>query len=339
MDQRAPLISVVIPAYDAVKSLSVCLDALEQQAILREEYEIIVVNNGPVDAAVKAVADRHGVTFLSQPQEGAAAARNLGAKQAQGEILLFTDADCVPESNWIESMIAPFADQEVVGVCGVVRTRQTGLVPRFIQLEYDYRYRNIAKHTQIDFVNTGTAGYRKHIFIESGGFREALLGAEDVELSFRLASEGHKMVFAPEAIVYHSHPESILEYARRKYHYSYWRMIVYRRYPHKAVADSRTPQTQKIQIGALYLLIAAAIGTLFWKGFMWLAGGLALLFLFTALPFWWWVLRRDLRVGLLTPLFLLVATASVGVGVMAGLACQWIQMHPLLWDNEGSRRH
>ncbi|MFQ5812926.1 MAG: glycosyltransferase [Anaerolineae bacterium] len=324
MNQRPPLISVVIPAHNASDDLSACLDALERQTTPRERYEIIVVNDGSLDTIVATIADRQGVTLLSQPQRGAAAARNLGVKQAQGDILLFTDADCIPESNWVEAMIEPFADQEVVGVCGVVRTRQTGLISRFIQLEYDYRYRNIAKHPRIDFVNTGTAGYRKRVFMESGGFREYLLGAEDAELSFRLASQGHKMVFAPEAIVYHVHPESILEYARRKYHYSYWRMIVYQRHPHKALADSRTPQTQKIQIGLLFLLVAAVIGAIFWRGFMGLAGGLALLFLFISLPFWWWVLRRDLRVGLLTPLFLLVATTSVGVGVIAGLAYHWM---------------
>ncbi len=324
MNQSPPLISVIIPIHNAQEALGDCLDALERQTTPREKYEIIVVNDGPVDITVETIADHHGVTFLSQAQRGAAAARNLGAKQAQGDILLFTDADCAPESNWVGAMIAPFADQEIAGVCGVVSTRQTGLIPRFIQLEYDYRYRNIARHTRIDFVNTGTAGYRKHVFMDSGGFREDLLGAEDTELSFRLASQGHKMVFAPEAIVYHSHPESILEYARRKHHYSYWRMIVYRRHPRKAVADSRTPQTQKTQVGLLFLLVAAVVGSIFWKGLVWLAGGLALLFLLVSLPFWWWVLCKDLAIGLLTPLLLLVATASVGAGVMAGLTCEWL---------------
>ena len=322
MDQRSPMISVIIPACNAREELKACLDALEQQTVPRDQYEIIVVNDGPVDTTVEVMTDRYGVIFLSQPRRGAAAARNLGAERAQGEILLFTDADCVPEHNWIEAMTSPLADQEVVGVCGVVRTRQTSLIPRFIQLEYDYRYRNIARHPRIDFINTGTAGYRKHIFMESGGFREDLLGAEDAEFSFRLASAGYKMVFAPLAIVYHPHPESILEYAQRKYHYGYWRMMVYKRHPRKAVADSRTPQTQKIQIGALSLLVAAALGAVFWRGLLWLVGGLALLFLFISLPFWWWVLRRDLKVGLLTPLFLLVATASVGAGVVIGLAQQ-----------------
>jgi cellulose synthase/poly-beta-1,6-N-acetylglucosamine synthase-like glycosyltransferase len=324
MNQRRLPISVIIPIHNASEGISACLDALEGQTAPREEYEIIVVNDGPADTTIETIADRHGAIFLSQSQRGAAAARNLGAKQAQGDIFLFTDADCVAESNWVEAMTAPFADREVIGVCGVVRTCQTGLVPRFIQLEYDYRYRSIAKHTRIDFINTGTAGYREHVFMDIGGFREHLLGAEDAELSFRLASQGHKMVFVPEAIVYHMHPESILEYARRKVHYSYWRMMVYQRYPRKVVADSRTPQTQKLQVGLLFLLAIAMIGSIFWRGLAWLAGGLALLFLLISLPFWWWAIREDLQAALLTPVFVLVATASVGAGVIAGLAHHWV---------------
>jgi cellulose synthase/poly-beta-1,6-N-acetylglucosamine synthase-like glycosyltransferase len=324
VNQQSPLISVVIPAYNAQEALGNCLDALERQTVPHEEYEIIVVNDGSSDGTREAATGRD-VVLISQPHRGAAAARNAGAHRAQGEIILFIDADCVPEISWIEAMISPFADQDIVGVSGMVRTHQKSLVSRFIQLEYDDRYRNIAKHRYIDHINTAAGAYRRETFLGSGGFLENLLGAEDVELSFRLASRGHKMVSAPEAIVYHQHPESILEYARKKYHYSYWRMMVYRRHPRKAVADSRTPQTQKIQIGLLFFLVTAIIGSILWRGLVWLAGGLALLFFLISLSFWRWVLRQDLEVGLLTPLFLLVATASVGTGVMAGLTCEWIR--------------
>jgi cellulose synthase/poly-beta-1,6-N-acetylglucosamine synthase-like glycosyltransferase len=324
MNQRPPLISVVIPAYNAQEDLGNCLDALARQTVPREEYEIIVVNDGSSDGTREA-ATGCDVVLISQPHRGAAAARNAGARQAQGEIILFTDADCVPEPNWIEAMLSPFTDQNVIGVSGKVCTYQKNLVPRFIQLEYDARYGHIAKHRYIDHINTAAGAYRREIFLENRGFLENLLGAEDVELSFRLANRGHKMVSAPEAIVYHRHPESISGYVRRKYHYGYWRTLVYRRHPRKAVADSRTPQTQKLQIGLLFLLAIAIIGSIFWRGLVWLAGGCVLLFLLISLPFWWWVFRQDVKVGLLTPLFLLVSAASVGAGVIAGLACEWIQ--------------
>lgn len=319
LSQRA---SVIIPTHNDKAGLGNCLTALDRQTVDREEYEIIVVNDGPMDDAVQAVAEKHQAHFLHQPQRGAGMARNLGAEHAKGKLLLFTDADCVPAPDWIEKMTAPFTDPDVIGICGIVRTRQRGLTARFIQLEYDHRYRNVARHTRIDFVNTGTAAYRREVFLQCGGFDPALLGAEDMEFSYRLAGQGHRLIFAPQAVVHHRHPTSILEYAGRKCHYGYWRMAVYQRHPDKVVSDSRTPQTQKLRIGALGLLGIATIGTFFWPRLGWIAGASALLFLITSLPFWWWVLRRDLLVGLFTPLFIVAGTAGSALGVASGLLRQ-----------------
>jgi len=298
---------------------------LESQTLPRGQYEVIVVDDGSADATAEIARRHESVVLLCQPHKGAADARNLGARQARGAIILFTDADCVPSSDWIEVMAATFSDDDVAGVGGVIRTHQRGLVPRFIQLEFDDRFEKLAKHPSIDFICTATGGFRRDVFLESGGFREDLLGAEDTELSFRLASAGRKMVFVPQAIVYHSHPQSLLEYARRKCTYAYWRLMVYMRHPRKAIVDSRTPQTQKVQIGLLFLLAVAALGAIFWRGIIWLAGGLLALFLLTALPFWWKSVRRDIVVGAFVPLLLLVGTASVAAGLAAGVVCYGIQ--------------
>lgn len=324
MQRPSSLISVVIPAHNGAETLDVCLEALESQTLARHQYEVIVVDDGSTDATAE-IARRHESVLLSQPHKGAAAARNLGARHARGAILLFTDADCVPSPDWIEAMSAPFSRDEIVGVGGVIRTHQRGLVPRFIQLEFDDRFERLARYPSVDFICTATGGFRRDVFLESGGFREDLLGAEDAELSFRLASAGHKMVFVPQAIVYHSHPESLLEYGRRKCTYAYWRLMVYLRHPRKVIVDSRTPQTQKVQIGLLFLLAVAALGTIFWRGMIWLGGGLLALFLLTALPFWWRSVRRDMVVGAFLPLLLLVGTASVAAGLAAGVVCYGIQ--------------
>jgi len=324
MQRRSRLISVVVPAHNAAETLEPCLEALESQTLDRSQYEVIVVNDGSADTTAE-IARRHQSILLSQPRKGPASARNLGARHARGAIVLFTDADCVPSRGWIEAMSAPLSDDEVVGVGGVIRTHQRELVPRFIQLEFDDRFEKLAKEPSIDFICTATGGFRKDVLLESGAFREDLLGAEDAELSFRLASAGHKMVFAPQAIVYHRHPESLLEYARRKYTYAYWRLMVYLGHPRKVVADSRTPQTQKVQIGLLFLLVVAALGTIFGRGMIWLTGGLLALFLLTALPFWWRSMCRDIVIGSFAPLLLLVGTASVGAGLAAGAVGYGIQ--------------
>jgi GT2 family glycosyltransferase len=222
-------------------------------------------------------------------------------------------------------MVAPFSDEAVAGVGGRICTRQSGLVPRFVQLEYDSRYRRVAAREYIDFVSAAAAAYRREVFEACGGFDETLRGAEDMELSYRLAGEGHRLVYAPDAVVTHPHPTSLWAYALRKAHYGFWRMTVYGKHPQKAVADSRTPQTQKLQIGLLCLLAVALIAAPFWHGLVRVAAALVGLFLVLSLPFWWWVLRKDMVVGMLTPLFLFAGTAGAAAGVTAGLVSRWVR--------------
>ena len=94
---------VVIPVYNGEKTLKTCLTALEKQTIRRDEYEIIVVDDGSTDSSgelAKAGADE----YFYQENQGPASARNLGAQKANGDIILFTDSDCEPTENWIEEM-------------------------------------------------------------------------------------------------------------------------------------------------------------------------------------------------------------------------------------------
>jgi GT2 family glycosyltransferase len=149
------------------------------------------------------------VTVIHQEHAGAAAARNRGARQARGQVFLFTDADCEPAHDWIEQMLAPLADPEVMGVKGLYRTRQRSAVARFAQAEYEEKYDRQKRVEQIDFVDTYAAAYRRGVFGAHGGFDPEFLLDEDQEFSFRLARAGCKLVFNPAAVVYHQHPGTV----------------------------------------------------------------------------------------------------------------------------------
>ena len=102
----------------------------------------------------------------------------------------------------------------------------------------------------MDFVDTYSAGYRRNILLTNGGFDTSFpfASVEDQELSFRLAEAGHQMVFVPQGIVYHYHPESWLRYARRKYKIGYWKTLVLHLHPSKVWRDTHTPGDLKLQL-------------------------------------------------------------------------------------------
>ena len=97
----APFVSVVIPVLNDRDRLNLCLRALEKQSYPRDAFEVVVVDNGsdrPVgDVALSAVR----VAVLSEPQPGSYAARNTGIRQAKGEMVAFTDSDCIPHEDWL----------------------------------------------------------------------------------------------------------------------------------------------------------------------------------------------------------------------------------------------
>lgn len=322
--------SVVVPVHNGAETIESCLVALLHQSLAEDEYEIIAVDDGSTDGTrelVKSfVQPAHGggqsVILLSQPHSGPAAARNLGAREASGDILLFTDADCAPTRNWVEQMIKAFADPAVVGVKGTYLTRQKELVARFVQIEYEDKYDRMVGQERIDFVDTYSAGYRRDIFLANGGFDTTFPTAsvEDQELSFRLARKGYKMVFAPQARVYHRHDVSLGEYARRKFNIGYWKALLTQWHPERLVRDSHTPQTLKLQIILLGLGALSLLAAPLWPGFLRLAGGMAVLFLGSTFAFVAKAATKDPAVAIVSRFLLALRATSLGLGFALGKA-------------------
>ncbi|MBM3281767.1 MAG: glycosyltransferase [Candidatus Diapherotrites archaeon] len=255
-------VSVIIPAYNAAKTLQSCLDALMLQTRIPDE--IIVVDDGSVDET-KGVAESYSlVTVISQKNQGPARARNVGASRAKGTIIVFLDSDCVPEKNWLDEMIKPFTDEKVIGVQGAYRTKQTSLVARFDQLDIEYRYERMKRATTLDWIGSYSAAYRKKIFIEEGGFDESFPKAsgEDAELSYRMAKKGHRLIFAPQAVVFHTHPQDLFHYLKVKYFRAYWRMRMYIKHPRKLIRDSYTPTSLKLSVTLAISSVLFALGSL-----------------------------------------------------------------------------
>jgi glycosyltransferase involved in cell wall biosynthesis len=312
-----PHISVVVPAYNAEETLAGCLRALLQLS-LSEPYEVIVVDDGSTDSTAL-IAEGFGlpVRLLRQAHRGAAAARNAGVEIAQGETILFTDADCEPVPEWASVLLAAIhggAD----GAKGTYRTRQRSIVARFVQAEYESKYRHMEGRTHIDFIDTYSAAYRREVLLEEGGFNGNLPVDEDQELSFRLAEAGRKLVYVPEAVVYHRHVSSATDYVRRKFRIGYWKVFVGTKHPKRMVSDSHTPQSMKVEMlfaGTGLLALAAAPRSRAAR-LLGLTCGLG--FFLTTLPFIARIALKDPVVAAIAPGMLLLRALGLGCGVAAG---------------------
>jgi glycosyltransferase involved in cell wall biosynthesis len=312
------MISVIVPAYNAARTLAACLEALQGQTQAADE--IVVVDDGSDDQTIK-IAGEFGIKVLEQSHMGPAAARNLGVTQACGDIILFTDADCEPTPNWIAEMQNPFFDPQVSGVKGSYCTRQKESVARLVQCEFEERYDRQERSPTIDVVDTYAAGFRHAVLIEMGSFDPAFPHAdnEDVELSYRLERAGCRLVFNRKAVVYHRHPSTWRAYLCRKIKRGYWRMMVYRLYPRKAFHDSYTPQILKLQIALIYLLfvlfgVSVAVPLLSW-GVAATLVGLCL----SAIPFIRRAVRQDHGLAPAALLFIIVRALAFAIGVAGGI--------------------
>ncbi len=325
--------TVVIPAYNAEHTITTCVHALQNQTIPSDQVEIIVVDDASTDNTV-ACAKAAGARVLTPGKLGKSGVRNAGAQAAHGDIILFTDSDCEPRPDWLEQMTRPFDDDpDVVGVKGAYLSRQKGLVARFTQVEVEERYDRMRRETQINFIDTYAAAYRRHIFLENGGFDLSLPEVEDQDLSFRLAAKGYKMVFAPEARVYHLHTTSALRYFKRKFAIGKWKAMLMHRHPERLVSDSRTPQLLKVQMGLALLLPFVLIAPLLWRPLIISTGGWLIAFILGCVPFLAKTIQRDATVLLVAlPLLFLRAVAlaySYAYGTVA-LRPQARQQKPIL---------
>jgi len=204
------LVSVIIPVYNDRVRIRKALDALVNQTYSRDSYEIVVADNGSTDntrSAVQVYCDAYPNlvrTVTENKIQSSYAARNQGLQVARGEILAFTDSDCIPELDWIELGVRALEEEGVT--CG------GGRIVFFFKSSRPNIYEHFdagRKLNQQSFVqNAGfaaTANFfaRREVFDRHGRFRDDLISGGDYEFGRRLTKAGEKLIFIPDAVVKH----------------------------------------------------------------------------------------------------------------------------------------
>lgn len=229
-----PCVSVVVPTYKRPELLARCLDALLAQDFDAQDYEIIIADDADcaetrqqvMDVAEKARLQGHTVRYipvLSTSSHGPAAARNAGWREAPGEIIAFTDDDCIPQKQWLAAGMAAMVEG-VAGVAGCLVLPLKG-----VPTDYEYNAAQLGKN---DFV-TANCFYRRAALQEVGGFDERFTAAwrEDSDLVFTLLARGAKFTTAPDAVVVHPVRPAQWGISIRQQRKSMFNALLYKKHP------------------------------------------------------------------------------------------------------------
>jgi glycosyltransferase involved in cell wall biosynthesis len=225
-----PLISVIVPTCNRLSMLKRTLSGLWDQTYPRDDYEIIVVDDGSEDETpvyLEKLAQQGELRYLRQSNQGPAAARNAGARAAHGELLAFTDDDCLPDEDWLRSIAQMYRQNSCDAVGGYIENYSDG---NLLQDFYIFQGRNSINR---NFLYSANASYRSSIFWQIGGYNTEFLlpGGEDVDLGLRLTKVGYKIQFNPQAVVLHSGPSSITGMLSQSYRRGKCIAFLLKRYP------------------------------------------------------------------------------------------------------------
>ncbi len=236
-----PSVSIVIPAYNAQRTIGRALQALLQQTYTGPK-EIIVVDDGSTDQTAQWVKSFHAVSYLFQQNQGPAAARNRGFQASQGEFVFFTDSDCVPQPDWIEKCIQGFSDQTIGVVCGSYGIANAKhLLARCIHREILFRHKNLMPDFPKSF---GSYNFctRRTVFESVQGFNTSYRKAsgEDNDLCYKILESGARIYFARQALVDHFFPTRVGKYLKEQFAHGFWRARMYRDHPSMAKGDDYT---------------------------------------------------------------------------------------------------
>lgn len=199
-----PHVSIVIPVYQDQSGLNVCLEAISRQlGIAMSEIEVVVVDNGSAPGIKISQELPYAVKLLRCEKKGAYAARNAGSEVARGDVLVFLDADCWPDQQWLRVGLDALSSCNESAVIGgdvlFDRMPKPSAVELYQVLMGFGQERCI---NELHFSATANLFVSRNLFERVGNFNEGLLSGGDREWSWRAISTGAQIRYEKGAIVW-----------------------------------------------------------------------------------------------------------------------------------------
>ncbi|MGB3404612.1 MAG: glycosyltransferase [Microcoleaceae cyanobacterium] len=224
-----PYVSVIIPVYNGEADLPELIDCLRSQTYPADQVEYLLVDNNSSDrsfeilnVASTAEADNIAIHPLQENQvQSSYAARNRGIRAARGEILVFTDADCRPESQWLTELIQPFDDPNIGIVAGeILALPGNNWLERYADRQETLSQKHTLANRFCPYGQTANLAIRRTAFVQAGLFRPHLTTGGDADICWRIQQKtNYKLDFVETAIVKHRHRSTLDQLRSQWYRY------------------------------------------------------------------------------------------------------------------------
>ncbi|MDP2277377.1 MAG: glycosyltransferase family 2 protein, partial [Nitrospirota bacterium] len=232
-----PLVSIIIPVRNEAGLLKNCLGSILNLDYPKDRIEVIIADGMSTDNTAD-VANQYGAKVVLNEKRMVSPGRNLAFKHASGDIIAFTDADCIVDKNWIRNSLRYFEDTKVACVGGPNLTppdeedfgKAVGFV--FNQKLFaagSIHARELKEIKEVRSIPGCNAVYRKGALEKVMPIDESLLTCDDTELNQRLIDKGYKLLYTPDVFVWHYRRPNPKRLFKQMYRYAIGRLQVGKR--------------------------------------------------------------------------------------------------------------
>lgn len=230
---RRPMVSVVICAYNAERTMRACLESLTR--LRYPNYEVVIVDDGSRDRTAEIAMEFPQFRLIRQPNKGLSVARNVGLHAAHGEIVAYTDSDCVVDPDWLTLMVRAIVEDSLDGCGGPnYAPHEEGRIEACVAASPGAPCHVLTADDRAEHLAGCNMAFSKPALVALGGFDPQFTAAgDDVDMCWRLLDAGYRLGYCPSAFVWHFRRNTIRAYYGQQRGYGRAEAMLYLKYPER----------------------------------------------------------------------------------------------------------
>jgi len=232
-DTALPRVSVVVCSYNGGSTLRECLDSLVR--LRYPDYEVILVDDGSTDDTRQIARQFPQVRYIHQTNQGLSVARNVGAAAATGQIVAYTDSDCIADEDWLMYLVQTMLDEQADAAGGPnIPPPGDGWTAQCVAASPGGPSHVMLDDRRAEHVPGCNMAFRRDRLAAVGGFDPRFrVAGDDVDICWRFLDAGMKICYSPAALVWHKRRRTVRAYLRQQAGYGRAEALLHEKHPHR----------------------------------------------------------------------------------------------------------